>query len=64
MTYRVEKVVTKGKLNQLKNDFAYWQSQSYEIRLATLEQIRREYHTWKYGTQPRLQRVYKVVKRQ
>ncbi len=43
------------------SDFAFWQTQSYEQRLRTLETIRREYHTWKYGTQPRLQRVYRIV---
>jgi hypothetical protein len=31
--------------------------------LAALEQIRQEYHRWKYGVQPRFQRVYRIVKR-
>jgi hypothetical protein len=43
-------------------DFAYWQSQPYHVRLATLEQIRREYHLWKYGAEPRLQRVCRIAK--
>ncbi len=59
----IKKVYTKTSLRKRKSDFAYWQTQSYEARLATLEQIRREYHEWKYGTQPRFSRVYSIVKR-
>ncbi|PIV25907.1 MAG: hypothetical protein COS37_09165 [Anaerolineae bacterium CG03_land_8_20_14_0_80_58_20] len=59
----MKKVVTKIKLGEQKSDFAYWQSQSSTARLEALEQIRQEYHRWKYGTEPRLQRVYSIVKR-
>jgi hypothetical protein len=44
-------------------DFAYWQAQSPEARLLALEEIRREYHLWRYGAEPRLQRVCSIVKR-
>lgn len=44
-------------------DFAYWQSQPPEARLAALEEIRREVHGWNDETQPRLQRVLTIVKR-
>jgi len=62
-TTKIKKVVTKIKLGEQKSDFAYWQSQSSTARLEALEQIRQEYHRWKYGTEPRLQRVYSIVKR-
>jgi hypothetical protein len=39
------------------------QSQPYGARLAALEAIRREYHQWKYGFEPRLQSVLVLVKR-
>ena len=42
--------ISKGKLHEQKSDFAFWQAQSFERRLGTLEQIRQEYHAWKYGT--------------
>jgi hypothetical protein len=58
----IAKIVTKVKIEEQPNDFAYWQSQPYHARLAALEQIRREYHQWKYGTEPRLQSVYSIVK--
>ncbi|MEC4804490.1 MAG: hypothetical protein SAJ12_15180 [Jaaginema sp. PMC 1079.18] len=41
----------------------YWQQQTPLQRLATLEQIRREYHQWKYNAEPRLQRVYTITQR-
>ncbi len=60
---RVQRVVTRLALREQKSDFAYWQSQSYQARLAALEEIRQEYHRWRYGAEPRLQRVYTIVKR-
>ena len=49
---RIARVVTKLKLGQEEGDVAYWQAQSSEMRLAALEEIRREYHRWKYGGEP------------
>ncbi len=57
-TDRVHKHYTKINLRDQKNDFAYWQAQPYQARLAALEQIRQEYHRWKYHAEPRLSRVY------
>ena len=56
-------VVTKVNIEEAQSDFAFWQTQSCEKRLAALEAIRQEYIAWKYGTQPELQRVYTIVKR-
>jgi hypothetical protein len=58
----IEKVVRKIRLEDQGNDFAYWQAQPYEVRLATLDQIRHEYNLWKYGTEPGFQRVYSIIK--
>jgi hypothetical protein len=55
--------VRKGKIQEQGNDFEFWQTQPYEIRIATVEQIREEYNTWKYGSQQGFQRVYRVAKR-
>ncbi|MCB0076720.1 MAG: hypothetical protein KDD73_04800 [Anaerolineales bacterium] len=54
---RVEKIVRRVRVDEQGTDFAYWQMQPPIRRLATVEQIRREYHQWKYGSEPRLQRV-------
>lgn len=59
-TRRIAAVVRKVVRNQ-GSDFAFWQSQSMSARLAALEEIRREYHRWKYGAEPRLQRVCSIV---
>ena len=57
-------VITKVSLHSPKQDSQYWRSQSYVSRLAALEEIRCEFHQWKYDVQPRFQRVYTVVKRE
>lgn len=59
----MRKVVRKVALKKQLSDSAYWREQPYETRLAALEEIRREYHQWRYDTQPRLQRFLSVVKR-
>ena len=57
-------VVQKFRLGEQPTDFAYWQTQPYEARLAALEQIRQEYIAWHYDPEPRFQRVYTIVKRE
>ncbi len=52
----------KVSLKSKKKDALYWRSQSYQIRLSALEQIRQEYHQYKYNAEPRFQRVYTIVK--
>ncbi|MBI5585822.1 MAG: hypothetical protein HY892_18580 [Deltaproteobacteria bacterium] len=59
----IAKVCTKAKIGEQQSDFAYWQTQPYARRLAALEEIRREFHRWKYDAEPGFQRVYSVVKR-
>ncbi len=56
-------VYRKLRIDEQGSDFAYWQSRPPIERLEALEQIREEYHLWKYGQEPRLQRVYTIVKR-
>ena len=56
-------VVRKVSLFDSKNDAHYWRTQPYDVRLEALEQIRLEFHSWKYNAEPRIQRVYKIVKR-
>ena len=60
----IAKTYTKAKLQEQKTDFEFWLSQTPEKRLETLEQIRTEYHAWKYDSRPRFQRVLSVTKRQ
>lgn len=60
----MDKVVKKYKINEQPNDFTFWQSKSFEERLATLEQIREEYNSWRYDVKQGFQRVYRIVKRQ
>ncbi len=59
----IAKVVKIVKLGDQKPDSVYWRTRPVEERLAALEQIRREYHLWRYGAEPRLQRVFRIIKR-
>ncbi len=60
----IQKTYRIIRLREKHTDFAYWQAQPVHARLEALETIRREYHLWKYGAEPRLQRVCTIVKRQ
>jgi hypothetical protein len=57
----MEKIVHKTTQKQQVRDFQYWQQQPPQKRLEALEQIRQEYHQYKYNAQPRLQRIYTVI---
>lgn len=59
----ISKVIKKYKIYEQPNDFAYWQSKTYEDRLEALEQIRKEYNSWRYNAEQGFQRVYRIVKR-
>ena len=61
-TTSIAKVVTKVRLGAEEKAATYWRTQSYQARLAALEQIRQEYHHWKQDAQPGFQRVYTIVK--
>ncbi len=50
-------------LKTMENDFKYWQTQSVEKRLEALEQLRMQFIIWKYGTEQRFQRVYRIIER-
>jgi serine/threonine protein kinase HipA of HipAB toxin-antitoxin module len=57
----IAKVVRIVKLGEEKPDSAYWLTRPLQERLAAVEEIRREYHLWRYGAEPRLQRVFRIV---
>jgi hypothetical protein len=64
METHIEKVVAKVTIGQQTNDFGYWQKQSYQARIDALEEIRQEYHRWRYGAEPRLAPVCNILRRQ
>ncbi len=59
---QIETVCRKFKMNRQPTDFAFWQSQPYEKRLAALEEIRREYHGGDDASESGFQRVYRIIK--
>lgn len=58
----IAKVCRKFDISRQPTDFAFWQSQPYEKRLAALEEIRKEYHGGDDASEPGLQGVYRIIK--
>jgi len=56
-------VVHKYRVSEQPKQADGWRAYSYQARLAALEELRREFHLWKFNAEPRLQRVYRIVKR-
>jgi hypothetical protein len=59
----IELVVRSYSLGEEPSDLEYWLAQSPEDRIAAVEEIRREHHGWTDETEPRLQRVFSIIKR-
>ncbi len=59
---KIAKVVTKSKMSKQKSDAEYWCAQPPSARIAALEEIVREYHQWKYGEEPRMQKFCRIIK--
>ena len=51
------------KKGEEPDDVLFWLSRPPIERIRALEEIRKQYNDWKYGTGRELQRVYKIVKR-
>jgi hypothetical protein len=56
-------VYRKTRISEQGSDREYWLAQSPSARLAALEEIRKEYHLWRYGGEPEFQRVITIIKR-
>ena len=57
----VQKTLKIVSLNDKQSDYKFWLTQSIEKRLETLEMLRQQYINWKYDTQQRFQRVYRII---
>ena len=59
----IARVCVKYRLKEEPSDASFWRSRPETDRLAALEEIRREYHLWKYHAEPRFQRIYTIAER-
>ncbi len=56
----IRKITYKGPVKDAPVDYDYWKTRTHEERIAAVEFLRQSL----YGkTTPRLQRVYKIIKR-
>ena len=58
----VERVVTKKVVGDPDEPWRYWLTRPIEERIGAVEQLRREHHGWVRGTEPRLSRVFEIVR--
>ena len=59
----IAKVLKISKLTDKNSDYEYWRERPVAERMATLEEIRREYNNWRYSdAEQGFQRVYRIVK--
>jgi hypothetical protein len=52
-----------SKLGEEPDDVLYWLSRPPIERIRALEEIRKQYNDWKYGSRRKFQSVYRIVKR-
>ena len=57
----IDSVVNKYRLGEEPNSADVWKDFSHLKRIEALESIRSEYHRSRYGTEPRLQRVFRIT---
>jgi hypothetical protein len=60
---KIALVYRKVSVGKQPSDFANWQTQPDAVRLATLEQIRQEYHQWRGDAQPGIHKVCRIIER-
>ena len=56
-------VYRKMRISEQGSDLEYWLSHPPAPRLAPVEEIVREYHGWKPGQEPRIEKVITIIKR-
>lgn len=58
----VERVVTKKVIGDPDEPWRYWLTRPIEERIDAVEELRREHHGWVCGSEPRLPRVFEIVR--
>ncbi|MEO8208955.1 MAG: hypothetical protein ABI840_00225 [bacterium] len=57
----IKKITYKGHIKDAPDDYDYWKTRTHAERIAAVEFLRKSF----YGkTKPRLQRVYRIIKRE
>ncbi len=59
-TRMIKKISYKGPIKNAPTDYAFWKNQSHEDRVAAVELLRKQFYD---KVTPRLQRVYRIIKR-
>jgi len=59
----MERVVTKKRVADPDTPWRYWVTRPVAERLQAVEDLRREHHGWSHGAEPRLPRIFAIVRR-
>ena len=59
----IERVVAKYRIGEEPSEVEQWSEMSADQRLAALIDMRARYLRWRYGTEPRLERVLNIARR-
>ena len=59
----IQPVLRIFKMGEEPDDVLYWLGRPPIERIIALEEIRKQYNDWKYGSRQEFQRVYKIIKR-
>lgn len=54
--------MTKKIVGDSDEPWRYWLTRPIEERIDAVEELRREHHGWADGTEPRLPRVFEIVR--
>jgi hypothetical protein len=60
---RIEPVIEKYRVGEEPSEVESWQNFSGDERLAALIEMRSRYFRWRYGTEPRLERLLTIADR-
>ncbi len=63
MQNTIQPIIKIFKKGEEPDDVSYWRTRPAIERIRALEEIRKQYNDWKYGTGREFQRIYKIVKR-
>lgn len=54
--------MTKKVIGDPDEPWRYWLTRPIEERIGAVDQLRREHHGWVRGTEPRLPRVFEIIR--
>lgn len=58
----IERIVTIRRSDDHDEHWQYWVTRPMPERIEAVEELRREHHGWSHETEPRLPRVFRIIR--